>query len=94
MNKDLCPCGTGTYPTKIPYEISEDFETKFLNFSEGSIGETTAEEKFRKFGQNGRNIDGNFSWIGSGKEYALCCGKYHICHIHKLDGRWLYLSRE
>src|ERR1700733_3920461 len=55
----------GTYPTKISYEISEDFETDFRNFSKGSIGETTAEEKFRKADQNGRNIDGNFSWIGS-----------------------------
>ncbi|MBI2742383.1 MAG: hypothetical protein HYX48_00505 [Chlamydiales bacterium] len=56
---------SGTYPNKIPYEISEDFETNLLNFSEDSIGETTAEEKFRRFGQNGRNIDGNFIRIGS-----------------------------
>ncbi|MCI0381960.1 MAG: Lpg1974 family pore-forming outer membrane protein [Chlamydiae bacterium] len=41
------------------------FWSDILNFSEDSIGETTAEEKFRISDQKNRNIEGNFIGIGS-----------------------------
>ncbi|MBI2743383.1 MAG: hypothetical protein HYX48_05645 [Chlamydiales bacterium] len=78
---------TRTYPNKMPYEISEDFETNLLNFSEGSIGETTAEEKVRRFGQNGRNIDGNFIRIGSDTQelYSMGYGCYLAGNFEQAD---------